>query len=333
MQRIFGALAVFGAWICLPLSAFLGLVDTHFLGLTMVEGPLPSFGVFGIPELVILGLLGTATVLGTVPIGTLILSPRPGRWVQPTAVAAGALGILLLFDDLGRAHAVAIIPGAFLLGLGGKLLEQAGDEETATAHPKTATVGPVAVEAAAAEPAMPEAAQAAGPRKPGRRAKRKADPSVTTDATPTRAAVCPWCSKPIQPGSAQCPECGAALTEAQRSTEDAIPGVTAVAPELLDYMARSAGMAKKPGLLAMLMGERDDRLRTAPIDAGAQALAPPSAEVRAAMSQIEREIAASSARLDRTAAIAEPASESGPPAAASEAATEGPAAPQREPEP
>jgi hypothetical protein len=127
------------------------------------------------------------------------------------------------------------------------------------------------------------------------------DLSTTAPAEPPTASrppdsiVCPWCSTFIAPESVRCPSCGAALIEEPRSTEREIPGVTTVAPELVDYKdraARAAAKKKRPSLRSLLVGEPDPMFAASssgPVEA--QVLAPPSAEVRAAMERLDHEIA------------------------------------------
>jgi hypothetical protein len=302
MHRVFGAIAVFAAWICLPLSAILGLAATQFLGLTLADNPLPAYGVFGVPEVLVVALLGSVAVLSIAPLGSIIFSARPGRWVVPTAVVWGAIGVVLLVDELGRAHAAALLPGAFLLGAGARLIERADDDGEAMLGGRT-TVPHEALEVTSAggtvetAPATPAAVTAApAPEAPPKRGRKKAGPAPKK----SDGRVCPWCSAPIAPRAERCPGCGAALVEAPDAAAPEIAGVTTIDPQLLKYLEVSRKKSRRPGLVSLLIGEEDDRIL--PVgDGPAGVFAPPSPEVLAAMAELDREIASSRSALEATA--------------------------------
>ncbi len=171
----------------------------------------------------------------------------PSRRLYLAAAVMAAVGVALLPDDLGRAYAAALIPGAALFAAGGWWTHQAGaigDEagppvRTDTAAPAPAAgLAPELAAALAPEPAGPAAGLApelaaahapepAGPASiagvpsdtesaasaaaPG---ERPAARSARASAKPPKAAdaECPWCSARIAVGAERCPSCGAALT-------------------------------------------------------------------------------------------------------------------------
>jgi hypothetical protein len=292
MQRVFGVLAVFGGWLCILLSAIFGLIATQFLGLNHVEGELPPSGIYGVPAIVVLWIaIGTA-LLTSVPAAAAMFAADSSRRLYVAAAVMGAAGVALLPDDLGRAYAAALIPGAALLAAGGWFIHGAGAIGAGADAPAETGIGVTEpVTEPATGPATDPVAQAAAPgrRSARRSAKAPAKSRATTDAE------CPWCSAPIATGAERCPSCGAALTSAAELAAVAIPGVTAVAPELREYEAKVSRQKKRPGLLSMVLGESDDRLAAipgGPLDP--VVLRPPSAEVRAEMERLDREIASGS---------------------------------------
>ena len=112
---------------------------------------------------------------------------------------------------------------------------------------------------------------------------------------PANSIQCPWCSAYVPPDSSRCPRCGAGLIEDPRPREG-IPGVTTISAELMDYQRRTASAAekkRKPTLRSILPGQPDPMFADSadgPVDG--RVLAPPSAEVRAAMQRLDQEIAA-----------------------------------------
>jgi hypothetical protein len=235
-----------------------------------------------------------------------------------------ATGVVLLPDDLGRAYAAALIPGAALFAVGGWWVHQAG-AIGAEADSRVRTDTEATEPAAGPAPDPPDPAQAAGLSSAADPAVSAAVPGKPSTRRPMRAAPksraaadaeCPWCSARIAAGAERCPSCGAALTSPTESTADAIPGVTAVAPELRAYQERVAHQKKRPGLLSMILSQPDDQIFASSgerVDPGV--LRPPSAEVRAEMERLDREIAAGTivgegAVAPETAAVPE----AGPPA-------------------
>jgi hypothetical protein len=334
MQRVFGALAIFGGWLCILLSAFFGLIASQFLGLNAVEGDLPPSGIYGVPAVTLMWVaLGTA-VLTAVPAAAAMIAADPSRRLYIAAGVMGVVGLALLPEELGRAYAVALIPGAVLLSAGGWLTHQAGAigaepgaqlqagsgptkraesaAESADAAETTETGGAAArlgtdttgaaVETAgaasgmAADPSSPAQAEASSSGTetsapmPGKRANRR--PAKTVAKSQTETIECPWCSASITAPVERCPSCGAALISPPESLAAAIPGVTAVKPELRDYAASVAARKKRPSLLSLVLSDPENRLFAGPvepIDSGA--LRPPSAEVKAEMDRLDREIA------------------------------------------
>ena len=73
----------------------------------------------------------------------------------------------------------------------------------------------------------------------------------------------------------------------------AIPGLTAVSPELRDYADRVARQKKRPSLRSLIFDEWDDGvIATAGDGVDPGVFKPPSDEVRAEMERLDREIAA-----------------------------------------
>ena len=306
MQRIFGALAVFGGWLCILLSAVLGLIGSEFLGLSHAEGELPPSGIYGVPAVVVLWAVVAIAILTLVPAAAAMFAPDPSRPLNWAALAMAIVGFALLPDELGRAYAAAILPGAALFAVGGRLIHEAGPIDT--------TAG----ERAAPEPAMAAAAatELATATEPARAAKRSTrkpaghagEPSAQSDGP-----ECPWCSARIQPGAERCPNCGATLKSEPTTATAAIPGLTAISPELRDYADRVAHQKERPSLLSLMFGEGDDRVTTTAshgVDAGV--FKPPSDEVRAEMERLDREIAAGTLAETIAAAPSEPAPEATP---------------------
>jgi len=291
MQRVFGALAAFGGWISLLLSAAVGLLATELLGLSHTEGPLPLSAVYGIPEVIVLWVLVGAALLALLPVGAAMVSERPSRALYTAAGAMALTGIALLPDELGRIHALVILPGAGFFALGGLLLGQspaeAGAGADGPAREEATAPAAVSAPAGAAQPARAAAAPTAPARSRGRRAS---------------AYLCPWCMAEYKARQATCDSCGAALAAGPRVVEEAIPGLTVVDPHLRDYEHRVAHPAPKhrSSLLSMMMGDRDDRIlepaATPSLDG--DAIRPPSDEVRLEMARLEMEMAAAAAAHD-----------------------------------
>jgi hypothetical protein len=367
MQRIFGALAIFGGWMSLPLSAVLGLVATEGLGLYHTEGVLPPDGVYGFPAILVLWVVIIVAVVALVPAGAAMVAPDPSRRVYLAAVTMAVIGVVLLPDELGRAFGLPILLGAGLLALGGRWLHEAGEiEAPQTARPETipaperrdssptAFVAPPAAVAApsptaAPAPASTSPAPASQPlplpvpplpaESGGSAGKKSKGRSARASTQPT--GECPWCSAPVAAGVDQCPSCGAALTDTASGMDFPIAGVTAVAPELVAYAEKAAQRKKKTGLLSRILDQSDDRIFQIPTDLDRAVVGPPSAEVRAEMERLDREIAAARGTYDPTAGSAAGATaDSGsgpdaggpPPSAASSGSANSPAAEDADPQ-
>jgi hypothetical protein len=319
MQRRYGALAVFGGWLCIPLSVVSGLIATQVLGFAHTLGPPPPTGVYGTDAIIVFWVIVSVAILTLAPVVASVSAPAPGRREYAAAAAMAIAGIVLLPDDLGRAISLALLPGAGLFAVGGWWLEQAGhieaqleaapaatpaatrdatraatrDAEVAPLSGPTADAEVLGSGAATAERATPETASATGrsgrPRKSGRAA---AGPG----------SFCPWCSAPIRRGADRCPGCGAALIFARKTENDPIPGLTSVDPRLQAYAEKAAARKKRSGLLSMIRADDEDRLAgTGPEELDPAVLGPPSAEVRAEMARIDREIAARTGSGDTSA--------------------------------
>ena len=315
MQRIFGALAVFSGWLCIPLAGVIVLVATEFLGLSHTEGDLPANGLYGMPAIVVLWSLVVVAVLTVVPAGAAMVATDPSRRLYMAAVAMAAAAVALLPDALGRAIDLAVLPGAGLFAVGGWWLHQAGEigapapattdeepENTETGAPSvsasasgTSAVPAPAVPGPVAEPTVPKASKGKAPARGSKSRKVQAGPEVE----------CPWCSAPTAPGTDRCPNCGAALVPLVPADADPIPGVTTIDPGLRAYAEKVARKKKRPGLLSLIMDNSQDRIFAPSADDVDRAVvAPPSAEVRAEMERLDREIAAS--RLPGDAPIPPP---------------------------
>jgi hypothetical protein len=283
MTRIVGVAAALGGWLSIIISACLGVSTTEFLGFGHIpgEGPTPLTSVYGVPELMVLLILLGGAMLALVPVGAVLISQNPGRGLYYAAIAMAVASVPLLLDDLGRVHALALLPGAGLMALADAKIRQAREEAAAEASP------------ASAQPEALPAIASATERESG--AGRAA--GVAADAAGRRRRVsrdCPWCSTRNKAGVTRCARCGAALVEDLEAEGDGIPGVTVVAPSLRQYAELAARKPpKKPRLMATLRGETDDRIMDSPPpDTEESAYQPPSQEVRQAMARLEREIEA-----------------------------------------
>ena len=288
MQRVFGALAAFAGWISILVSAAAGLLASEMLGLDHTEGALPPSAVYGVPEVVVLWILLGTALLALVPIGAAMVSDKPGPSLSVAAILMAAAGMALLPDDLGRVHGLIFLAGAGAFAAAAYLRAEstaaraaraAGEDETPAEAPQA--VAPEAPAPVTGAPPTPAAAKASA------RARRGA------------THICPWCSGTYRAGAATCGSCGAALVARPELSEEAIPGVTVVSPELLDH--RTPHPIKKPraSLLSMMMGGKDDRIldpaASPAVDGDVDAFRPPSDEVRLEMARLEREIAAGAA--------------------------------------
>jgi hypothetical protein len=338
MQRIFGALAIFGGWLCILLSAVFGLVASQFLGLDHFEGSPPPAGLYGVPAVVVLWIAVTTAIVSAVPAASAMFAPDPSRRLYAAATVMGVIGVAMLPDDLGRAYAAAIIPGAALFAAGawwthraGPIGAEAGSGSAGVgatepgAGPEADPTGSMRVAGVSPEPAPERPAK----RSSGRAAKSNAKPKIEAETE------CPWCSARIIVGAERCPSCRAALISAAEVAAVVIPGVTAVSPELREYQYRVAHQKKRPGVLSMVLGEFGDKSAGGPAqDGDVAAFQPPSAEVRAEMVRLDREIDAGRVVPEDVAMLEAPALEdvAAPEAATLDAATPEPEAPAPAPE-
>jgi hypothetical protein len=127
MQRVFGILAIFGGWLCILLAVFFGLIATQFMGLDHIEGALPPNALYGIPAVMVMWVAIGVAILAAVPVGAAMFHKDPSNRLYVVAAVMGVLGVALIPDDLGRAYAVALIPGAALFAAGGWLIHEAGE--------------------------------------------------------------------------------------------------------------------------------------------------------------------------------------------------------------
>jgi hypothetical protein len=300
MARILGVMAALGGWLSIIISACLGVSTTEFLGFGHLpgEGPTPLTSVFGVPELMVLSILLGGAMLALIPVGAVLLSQNPGRGLYYAAIVMAVSSVPLLLDDLGRVHALALLPGAALMLLADTKIRQAREEAAAeAARPKALAAVASAPERDSGAGGAAGVAAAAGRRR-----------RVSRD--------CPWCSARNKAGVTRCARCGAALVEDVEAEGDGIPGVTVVAPSHRQYAEPGARKPpQKPRLMATLRGGSDDRILDGPPpDGEASAYQPPSEEVRREMARLEREIEAGelagrpvATTVEATAASARPA--------------------------
>lgn len=113
-----------------------------------------------------------------------------------------------------------------------------------------------------------------------------ADPSSWTPVE-APGPRCPWCSAVLAVGDLQnCPSCRAQLTG---NADTALPGLTEVQP-----VQKSAPLeaVKRNRLLAWISGEvLDDQITPANMPAAAEAIAPPSADVRREIMRLQLQAA------------------------------------------
>jgi hypothetical protein len=326
MQRVFGALAAFGGWVCLLASGAAGLLATESLGLSHTEGSLPRSSVYGIPEVVVLWILLGVALLALIPVGAAMAMERPSGLLFLTGAAMAAVGLALLPDELGRVHSLTILPGAAAFAASGYLLMQAEPDQT-RAEASAGSPGGEDLDPAAMPPS-PQTHASPGPAAAAAPAAVAAPASTGQTSTRPRGRrgsphACPWCSAEYRGKAAACPACGAALEEPPGVAEEAIPGVTVVSPRLREYEYRAAHPAKKrrASLLSMMMGGDDDRLVDPAVatafEGATDAYRPPSDELRQEMDRIQLEIAAAhEAALRQTGAESQAAGASdaaGPP--------------------
>jgi hypothetical protein len=157
-----GALAVFGGWLCIPLSGILGLTATVFLNLDTYQGSSDPASIYGLSEESVLGAVAVVALLATIPVAASMLMRDPSPLLYAFAVAMGVLGIGLLPDDLGRTYAIAILPGAILVAAGGWLLHLDSEARVAAAAADEAATAEKAAEEAGGGVAGIEPAATAG---------------------------------------------------------------------------------------------------------------------------------------------------------------------------
>jgi len=362
LRRLLGASSIFAGWLTLGLGVATALVVSQLLGLDHKEGALPPVAVYGISGGVVLWIFVGAAMLLAVPMAAAMVAPNPRRTLRPIAIGMGLVGIVLLPDPLGVAFGGPLLPGAVMVWLGAELIvsdtslpgsvmrsetwpEASGQAEPAdaatlgrgvvigTAAPDSAT-SPADAHAAApmldpARPAAPPPAtsgpatiQSIAEPAPEKRGSASRRGSRKKGAGPM--LVCPWCSTEVPSGTELCPNCHAAL-EASAAEQVSIPGVTEVAPELRRYAADAIKGKNKPSLLRMMFSDPPVPIAVdAPEPSDAEALRPPSNELKAEMARLDAEIAAGGIAPDSPASAATPA-----PAATSEPAP----APEAEPAP
>jgi hypothetical protein len=326
MQRTFGAIAIMLGWLSLLLSAVFGLIATEFMGLTHVEGELPPAGLFGIPSIIVFWAAILVVGLTLVPAAAAIVADDPSIPLYGAAGVIAVVGVVFLFDDLGRAYAAALLPGAAFFGAGGWLMHSAGPIDAKVDNRQTPAQPPVtetsaldtATESSAPIPAEPEPIPAEPAPAPAAPTAEPAEfeppvlapagatpaPPVVPDSVEVAELVvdaeplldgemeCPWCSAHIPEGLAVCPDCHAGLEATRSFRENPIPGVTTVAPEYREYLDRVARKKKKPSLVTLLRGSNPQPVAAPAVDLNPEAYRPPSAEVRAEMERISLELAA-----------------------------------------
>lgn len=338
MRRVLGAIAFFAGWVCLWLSAALGFVASESFGLDHVEGTLPPQGVYGVPGTIIFWALVATAILTALPIILAIFATDASRPLYAGAAAMASAGVLLAFDQLGRAFATGLFCGAGFLVAGAYLthgVAQAEAEAAAGARiqagaPETAGVESDTAESSAVEPVTSTAAGGASPTAtPATPA--PAGPAPATSGKPagrTRKSPsgteCPWCSARIPVRADSCPSCHAALDRRQTGDALSIPGLTEVSPALRDYAEKAARTKKRSGLMSLLTGDDAELGASIPGPVDKSVLEPPSRAVRAEMARIDREIAGEIPVGDMPGIVASPAHE---PTAPEPPADEPPAAP------
>jgi hypothetical protein len=315
VQRVFGATAVFAAWMSLAVGVVAGLVASQFLGLSHVEGDLPPMAVYGISAEVVIWTFIAAAVLMAVPMARAMFAADPRRLLLLMAVAMAIIGVAIIPDALGRAFGLPLLAGAVCLAVGAELLH--GDAVArATAGAAAAT------DFTTAAPNWPESAQAGSPPRPP---DAVATPAVTasTPQSPQPAQsrgrgssrqrpavsqrVCQWCSAAVPAKAEFCPTCHATLNAPADSV--AIPGLTEVPPHLKAYVSETGSRKKRRSLLSMMLNSTSiPEATAAPPPSDAAALRPPSPEIRAEMARLDAEIATGGVPLgDETNSTAEPA--------------------------
>ncbi|HEX7612986.1 MAG TPA: hypothetical protein VF371_09435 [Candidatus Limnocylindrales bacterium] len=327
MRRVHAAIAIFAGWASIPLGAVAGFAASQFLGLNVVEGPMPPANVYGISAAVVLLVFVAAALFTAIPLTTAVFAVSARRSVYATASVMAVIGVALLPDELGRAFGFPILVGAAAIAYGGRLLlleaaanganaaagtaagrsgptptwifdtiELAGDE---TSDPMA---GPVAaLDSATSDQLEPAIAYSPVSAPAGARSEFPVlVPAVPGRRKPTRKEVsktvaemsCEWCSALVPAGATSCPTCKVPLG-ASDTQSVTIPGVTAISPELLAYAARARSGKKRPSLLKTMFSDTPvPQAIDAPPPSDAAALRPPSRELRAEMARLDADIAA-----------------------------------------
>ena len=326
MQRIFGAIAIFLGWLSLGLGVMAGLVQSQFFGLNHKEDALPPMDVYGITGAVVLWIFVGAAILLAVPMATAMVAPDPRRNLRILALGMAVTGLALAPDELGRFFGLPVIAGAVAVWLGGELIHQEtvaaamatgsrtgfGPGEPATAGPATAPTAPMAgatapetLPVASVPPFEPIAAtaplssttpaQAAPTETKGR---RKKAPAATSAPTATPERICPWCSSAVPANATSCPSCQAIL-DTDAGDAIAVAGVTEVSPELQQYVEKVRAGKSRTSILSMIFNDPPVApVLNAPEPSDADALRPPSAELKAEMARLDAEIAAGAVHPD-----------------------------------
>ena len=341
MYRFVGIVAIFCGWLSIPIGALAGLFVSGFFDTGVVDGAGAPMAVYGFSAMMVFWLYAGVTVVSAIPMVLAAVAVDPRGPLQIAATAMGTLGVVLLPSELGRAFGLPIVAGAAGLWVGADLVsrggsapapvaaevaggpawaretgasaasvtsaggaeagdDEAGDDEAGGGPGRDATA--VATAAVQFTPLHGAADPAAGAPETRRHPDRSPSP-----AQPIPRRVCPWCSTEVPAGGADCPNCGAALTQAA-AEQVAIPGLTEVPPALKQYVEDARSRGRRKSLLNMIFGDSEiPTALNAPPPSDIEALRPPSPELKAEMARLDAEIAAGAA---------EPASvEPGPPGA------------------
>ena len=133
MRRTLGATAIFLGWLCLPLSAIAGFAAANLMNVDNRHSGLPPVTVFGFSSDLFMWLVVLAAVLATAPAFVAIFAVDPSRELYVTGAGIAIVAVLLLFDDLGRAYSVVLLPAAACFAAAGWLMAGARNEPPAWA--------------------------------------------------------------------------------------------------------------------------------------------------------------------------------------------------------
>ena len=314
MGKMRGPIAILGGWLCICLGVFTGLMRSGFLGLANPDGSLPPQTLYVFPAAVVFWVFAGAALVAALPLGLAMLTPDPRRGTYAAAAVMASLGLGLMPDDLGRAFALPLLPGAALVAFGGWLTHldsvsaemraggatggaegRVGDGgATGSAEGRVGDGGATGPESHISEPVQ----------RAGRRAARRWS---TSDRD------CPWCSGRVPAGASTCPACQATIDPDEATDSIHLPGLTEVSPELRAYAEQvRAGRKKRSSLSILLNSPSTPRAPDLPQLSEPDALRPPSAAVRSEMLRLDAEIAA---RAELAAGLVPPdAGPSAPPA-------------------